>query len=217
MSGCIGTPCNEAGRYSLFTAAIARLDKPPGTDMFMVQASDREQGRNMIVRMMLEAGHDWLLFLDDDQIFHPSLLTDLLAHDVEIVGGLYLRRDEPFTANAYIGRTAQGGFVPIDLNDYQGDELLEVDAVGTGAMLIRRGVFERMPEPWFVRGEMTEDLIFCAAQDGLIYCDLGARVGHMTTVAVWPASGDAGWAASFTVSNTTFFREQPRIPDLAVV
>jgi hypothetical protein len=75
-------------------------------------------------------------------------------------------------------------------------------------MLIRREVFEEMEEPWFKRElERTEDIIFCLETPFKVYCDLGARLGHLTTAAVWPATVEDQWALSFTVSgDVTFIR-----------
>jgi hypothetical protein len=207
MGGCIAITCAETGRYSMFSAALARLEKPAGTSIYMATGSDREQGRNQLVRMMLDSEDDWLLFLDDDQIFNDDLLTRLLAHEVDIVGGLYLRRDLPFTPVCYSERLTDGRYVPLDLAALPQDGLIQCAAVGSGGMLIRRSVFEDMEDPWFIRGEHTEDLIWCSQQTRPIYCDLGARLGHMTTTAVWPSTIDSGWAIGFNISgDVNFYR-----------
>ena len=207
MTGCIAITCADTGRYSIFSAALARLEKPAGTNVYMATGSDREQGRNQLVKTMLDSGDDWLLFLDDDQVFEHDLLVRLLAHEVDIVGGLYLRRDMPFTPVCYSDRLADGRYVPLDLSQYPQDGLVQVAAVGTGGMLVQRTIFEEMEDPWFIRGELTEDMIFCQAQKGPIYCDLGARLGHMTTTAIWPSTIEGGWAIGFNVSgDVNFYR-----------
>jgi hypothetical protein len=51
----------------------------------------------------------------------------------------------------------------------------------------------------------SEDLIFCdkVYELGLgpIYCDLGARMGHMAPAALWPSHGDGGWEAGFALAD----------------
>jgi GT2 family glycosyltransferase len=62
-------------------------------------------------------------------------------------------------------------------------ELIEVDAVGTGIMLIRKKVFKELPEPWFYfKNDFSEDIMFCkeAKKAGYkIYVDTTLSVGHV--------------------------------------
>lgn len=206
--GAIGVTCAETGRYSLFSASLGRLKQPEDTNLYFVTGSDREQGRNELVKAMLDGGDEWLLFLDDDQIFEEDLLLRLLAREVDVVGALYLRRDMPYTPICYEARIPVGKYMPVDLAPYGQDEMIKVDVVGTGGMLVRRRVFESMDPPWFKRGKHTEDIIFCnEIRDRFdIYCDLGARMGHMTTTAVWPGVGQQGeWAVQFNISGQVNF------------
>lgn len=206
MAGCIGVACGDTGRYSAFAEALARLEKPPGTSIYFAKGSDRESSRNALVREMLKAEDEWMLFLDDDQIFAEDLLTRLLASGLDLIGGLYLRRDNPFSPVAYEDVLPDGRFVPLDLTMHAQDVVLPVRAVGTGAMLVRRRVFEDMEDPWFRRAELTEDMIFCLECGYQAHVDLGARVGHMTTAAVWPSTTpDKEWAVGFTITEQVTF------------
>lgn len=155
--------------------------------------------------MMLDSGDDWLLFLDDDSVFAKDLLTRLLARDVDLVGGLYLRRDRPFSPIAYGERLVDGRFVPLDLTAHGKGDLVPVVAVGTGAMLVRRRVFEELPDPWFRRADLTEDLLFCLDSPYQPYVDLGARVGHMTIATVWPSVTEDEWTVGVTVTEQVNF------------
>lgn len=207
MPGAIGVTCAETGRYSMFSACLARLRRPPGTHIYFVTGSDREQGRNELVREMLANGDQWLLFLDDDQTFEEDLLERLLAHEVDVVGALYLRRDMPYTPICYDVQSS-GEYTPIDLRQYGKDELIRVDIVGTGGMLVRRYVFESMKDPWFKRGKLTEDMIWCNEVRGEfdIYCDLAVRMGHMTIATISPGDGpNDEWAISFNISGQMNF------------
>lgn len=194
----------------MFSASLGRLLRraPVGTNLYTVMGSDREQGRNELVKAMLDNGDDWMLFVDDDHIFEDDLLERLLAHEVDVVGALYLRRDIPYTPICYNVTLPAGKYMPVRLADHAHDALIKVDAVGTGGMLVRRRVFESMADPWFKRSTMTEDLIFCEEiRDTFdIHCDLGTRMGHMTTTAVWPTIGQKDeWAVSFNVSGQVNF------------
>lgn len=186
--GCIGVACGESGRYSMFAASIAQLERPPGTTVHFSVGSDREPSRNLLARRALDEGADWLLFLDDDHVFGPDLLLRLLDRRVDLVGALYLRRGRPFTPIAYSSRLPDDRWEPLDLGGRSG--LVPVAAVGTGGMLVRREVLEAVAEPWFERRpEGTEDLLFCesAIAAGVQpHVDLDARMGHLTSTAIWP-------------------------------
>lgn len=194
--------CADLGRFSAFSEALARLRKPEGTEVFFAKGSDREIGRNKLVAAMLDSGHDWLLFLDDDGVFEQDLLERLLAHDKDVVGALYLRRDMPFTALAYESMLDDGRMVPINLNEHPQDALVQVKAVGTGGMMVKRRVFENMEAGhWFRRAEpYSEDIIFCLECGSDIHVDLAARIGHMTIATVWPSQARDKWAVGFVVT-----------------
>lgn len=64
------------------------------------------------------------------------------------------------------------------------DAVVEADALGTGCMLIKRGVLEAIPKPWFKCHEMTsggEDFYFCdrAKERGFgVYGDFSVQCHH---------------------------------------
>jgi hypothetical protein len=84
--------------------------------------------------------------------------------------------------------------------------LVSVDVAGTGAMLIRRRVFERVPGPrWFEHNAegKGEDYTFCVkarAEGCNVFCDFDTRVGHLTHAIVWPSrnTADGTWGAAIT-------------------
>jgi len=72
-----------------------------------------------------------------------------------------------------------------------------VEAIGTGCLLIKRHVFEKVKVPWFEYqwngdpdGKMiTEDLVFCEKAKKLgfkIYCDGTIKCGHVGSMIIWP-------------------------------
>lgn len=206
MSGTVGVICNDNARYSLFAIRLTQLRSPPNTQLDWSVTSDRIVGRNTLARRALKRGAEWLLFLDDDHVFGEDLLHRLLAHEVPIAGALYLQRNVPFRPVAYSAKTREDHYEALDLTAHEQDDLVQVRALGTGGMLIRSEVFRAMEYPWFEHGTASEDLIFCdkATKLGIsIYCDLAARIGHMTMAAVWPSwDEEAKWAVGFTVADS---------------
>jgi len=207
MSGVIGIPCNDAARYSFFSASLSHIVAPSNTQIRWAFGSDRIRGRNNLVRESLEVGSEWMWFLDDDHCFSPFLLRQLLAHEVSIVTPIYLQRTMPFAPVVYTDREDdEQTYVPLFLPDYSTDhaELVPIRAAGTGGMLIRSEVFRAIGEPWFEHGYASEDLIFCekAREAGFeLYCDLQAHLGHITTTVVWPAREDESWQVGFTLAD----------------
>lgn len=207
----IGVPCSDTGRYSAFSESLAALDKH-GSDVKFAVSTWRHKARNELVRWTLESGDPWLLMVDDDQVFAPNLLERLLSHEKDIVAALCLRRDEPYGPFCFSG-VENGAFHPVDLQEHGPEDLISVAAVGTGAMLIRSEVLKKMGEdPFWINHLHGEDMLFCldAAAAGFeIYCDLGARIGHLTTTAVWPLHVEEKWATGFLISDETWILRKP--------
>lgn len=149
----IGVICDQAGRYSMFAQCLTSLRAPVNTQIQYAIGSDRSVGRNTLVRQAFEIGAEWLLFLDDDHTFPPSILMRLLEHEQPVVGALYCQRQPPFVPIAYSAKEEQEGplparYTPLDLTEIPGEGLLPVRAVGTGGMLIRMEVFHEMREAY---------------------------------------------------------------------
>lgn len=154
--------------------------------------------RNLAVADMLrdpEATH--LMFIDSDQVLPELTLARLLQHDVDIVGGLYCRKLSPHTPLVF--KWENEGYQWL----FPQPRLIEVDAIATGCLLIKRHVFDSMQPPWFMyepasnyrQGDKynttTEDITFCnkAKKAGFnLYVDGSILVGHITKAIVWPVS-----------------------------
>ena len=140
--------------------------------------------RNRVVKAFLDnTTSDWLLLVDTDEQLTVQAFDQLIntAHDKErpVVSGLVFAA---FNAdqNLYpqpvpaIFQDAPEGFIP--LNKYDRNAIFEIEACGTGCLLIHRSVLEKMREVadphqgtdwcWFWDGPINgdwvgEDLLFC--------------------------------------------------------
>jgi len=196
--------CDSLARYSVFTQSLISIMSPVNTAVDFEVGSDRGRSRNNLVERSLERGSEWMLFLDDDHSFPPTLLTQLLSHDLPVVASLYLQRTDPFLPLAYTEKK-DGAYWPLDLPAQQQHGLVPVVAAGTGGMLIRSEVFHQLEPPWFQQTtEQSEDLFFCDRAVGAgfsLFVDLDARLGHVAAINVFPAFEDeAGWVAGLSVS-----------------
>jgi len=148
--------------------------------------------RNRIVADFLEksqAGH--LLFVDTDESFPPAaprLLAEAAESAPGVVGGAYPLKDG---SNVFYRRTGPGRYESVPPVD---GVVVEVDALGTGLMLIPRGILEDMKENstlpsswWFgqdYEGDrlLGSDLTFCKRAREMghkLYGHGGVRAGHL--------------------------------------
>jgi len=131
-----------------------------------------DYNRNTLVTKALELEADWLLFLDADMTFPPSLVPALIEDSLQsgaaIVSACYFKKRPPHAPVSSLLKTPGDPqlLTPIETS-YKG--LVESDVVGMGAALIHAAVFEEISRPWFEyeiyrkTGErtVTEDVPFC--------------------------------------------------------
>jgi hypothetical protein len=199
--GTVALLCGELGRWTVGHQCFAALELPDGTARRIFSSNVHvPESRNA---MMTSCTGEWLAMIDDDQVYAPEMIQRLVRHlrdpRVDIVTPLVLRRDPPHWPTL-LGAPEH----PIDgppalpqLALNPGDTgLLEVHAVGTGVMVMRRSVIDRIPEPWFAFGAaIGEDYNFCLKAQAAgcrIFCDLDTRVGHIIPMAVWPHRNQDG-------------------------
>lgn len=139
--------------------------------------------RNRVVAGFLDnTKSDWLLMIDTDEQLSVQTFDKLIqaAHDKErpVVSGLVFAAFDAHK-NLYpkpvpaIFAESEAGFLP--LYKYDKDSIFEIEACGTGCLLIHRSVLEKMREAadpnqgdnwcWFwdgpINGEwISEDLLF---------------------------------------------------------
>jgi hypothetical protein len=133
-------------------------------DIHMVSGTLIADQRMKLVRMALDGGVDYILFLDSDMRFPSDVIVSLMRHDLDIVAANYATRRLPVKTVAF------KNFQKLQYvtSDSSKAGLEEVDAVGMGCMLIKANVFRNMAEPWFQIGYspdwkayIGEDMYFC--------------------------------------------------------
>lgn len=148
--------------------------------------------RNQLVDQALaqDATHIWMV--DTDQVYPQETLVKLLSHDLDIVGCKIHRRWPPYEPILYRfnGEWPNLQMVPDD--EWMKGGLVEVDATGTGSILIKMDVFKRLARPWFLMNlyndpPIGEDIHFCkTAKDAgyKIFVDCDIKVGHLANVVI---------------------------------
>ncbi len=125
---------------------------------FMFNESLITRARNSLTHAFLKTDCTHLLFIDADIKFNAHEIMHMFEHDLDIICGIYPKKEINWNeVQAAVKRDIAvddlkhhtGSWV-VNLVDYQGtvsvpqDQPLEIWAGGTGMMLIKREVFEKL-------------------------------------------------------------------------
>jgi hypothetical protein len=198
----IGTPLMSMVHAMFHRSLLMMLiaDSVPGDRVIDREDIQRADARNQIVEQFLSGKNDWLLWLDSDMWFPINTISRLMKHELFIVGSLYCTKgvmptkltsyyydhfDEETQIHMYRSIPREIAQEAIDKH-----ELMNVDAVGTGGMLVHRRVYEDVDYPWFsYREGGSEDMFFCRRvkeKDYTIWVDPGVQCGHCAEGLAWP-------------------------------
>lgn len=117
------------------------------------------RGRNDLARMFLERDADYLMFIDADITFPAGAIPALLLAEKDVVCGVYSKKEIAWDSVARAAREGKdnladysGSFV-FNMMGAQGDHaevdesgVIEVRHGGTGFMLIKRSVLEKLKD-----------------------------------------------------------------------
>lgn len=132
---CYGGQITEKHYVSMvsFTIACMKNDMKFSIETMANESLVTRARNNLVAKMMLNPKATHLMFIDADVGFNTESVYKLIAHDKDVVGGIYPKKSfEPdYVFNPTPGAKREG-------------DLLEVDDIGTGFLLIKRSVFETM-------------------------------------------------------------------------
>ena len=155
---------------------IATLENPSKTWHHPISSN-----RNRIVKRFLKTDNEYLLMIDDDVVplFNPADFVfagkDVIGFPAKVRQGdrqlnwvAYIKR--PHTNDKMLDHYSPVDFTKVD----QSIELLGVDAVGTGCILIHRRVLENMKAPFHIH--FDEDGILTMGTD-FAFCERAKEAG----------------------------------------
>ena len=173
----IAVPCSDLVHAqfmsSLFRALNALSANRITYAFSIIQGSSITKNRNEAVRLFLESGLDYLMFLDSDMKFPESTILDLLKCEKDIVGATYRfhwrksPEDSEYRLNHVELDGSEGNLRPKlkepEVADYTKNTAIfddrlshleiertkEILRIGTGALLISKSVLKSMNKPWF--------------------------------------------------------------------
>ena len=127
---------------------------------FLFNESLITRARNYLVDEFLRSGFTHLLFIDSDIHYQPQDIVALMALDKDVIGGPYPKKSinwgnvaqaarnnpnlEPKELEGLVGEYVFN--VVKGTQQFQVTEPLEVLEIGTGHMMVKRHVFEKMQE-----------------------------------------------------------------------
>lgn len=208
-AGIVGIISGDLARYHEFNTSLMQVMIPKVSEWKWVRGNGIAANRNLIVKD-LEPHHQWVWFMDDDHVFEPDILMQLLQRDKDIVQPLTVTRKPPYHPYAYYWNKEKGMYDTTPWEKLPLSGLMRVDGTSAGGMLVKKHVFDKMKRPWFEEGMfpesdmLGEDLWFSkkAMELGIeTYLDLDTKMGHMSTHAVWPGQADGKWCIDLDVNH----------------
>jgi hypothetical protein len=152
--------------------------------------------REKLVEEALNAGMDYIIMYDDDMLL-PTDMVERMIEDMEenpqidVLAPLAHMRNPPHyaviytTTEGYDENAHQPYFVNNFVRNYPKDKLVECDAVGFGAVMIKMEMVKKMKPPYFFSTTGSgEDIYFCMKSrqeaKARIYMDTRIKLGHLS-------------------------------------
>lgn len=136
-----------------------------------------------VTKFLEETDCTHLLFWDADTIADSMSLSKLLEADKPVIGAVIYKKGGEFEpCFGYWDEARKAYTTPIP---FKYNEILQVDIVGTGFLLIKREVLEKLSYPYFqcsAKGQSGEDVYFslkCKEAGIPVYVDTGLHLGHI--------------------------------------
>lgn len=193
----IGVPIERCIPYAdeTFWAFMALAQQ--GWPFIKLPYTRTDVARNKFALHVLNSDFTHLIMLDIDHD-HPADVVRRLVRCVErdrsrmVVSGLNFRRGQPYDPIAFVVKDdPQGDSATYAVADWEPGDLLSVDVIGCGCVIVAREVFEKLSgPPWFwndYRGAALdnwpgEDITFsrlCRSHGIELLIDTGTSSDHM--------------------------------------
>jgi hypothetical protein len=142
-------PCRDTV-YSLFTSCLVEMVKTctmAGIDTHVIYdaGSILLNQRENLANQALEINSDYMLWLDSDMMFPSTTAMRMMAHNKTVVAANYMKRSIPLNSVAYEKRGDWDNWLPL-MSD---EELISVEGVGMGCMMIKTEILKEIEKPWF--------------------------------------------------------------------
>lgn len=151
--------------------------------------------REKMITASLESGMDYILMMDNDMLypvdFVECMLQDMEQHpEIDILAPLAFMRNPPHYAvmytvtEGYDAMVHKSYYINQFVKNYPRNKLVECDAVGFGAVLIKMDLVKKMTKPYcFSTTGTGEDIWFCMKAkkeaNARVFMDTRIKLGHL--------------------------------------
>ena len=198
----IGVPSNRDLSKEFIASLLGLLRTVGINNVVFMQNGMINQCRDSIVKYAVSKGYEYIFWMDDDMIIPPDAIEKLLAHDKDIVSGLYFGRGNYLPVMFSIEETKEGeeSYFGFDnVREYKDDDLMKVDAIGFGCVLTKVSALVKVWQDerdgigktcFDFIGGLGEDLSFglrCRQCGIETWVDTSIKCGHMGKITVTEA------------------------------
>lgn len=147
--------------------------------------------REEAAKKALEKEMDYIFFVDDDMICPDDLFLKLYKHHeiADVVCPLAFTRNPPYkpvlyaSIEGYDAVSRSDYFINNTIMKYPKNKLVEADACGFGAALVKVSILKKIQPPYFMSSNGTgEDILFCykvKKSGGRVFMDTSICIGHL--------------------------------------
>lgn len=188
MKIAIGLPTNRGVRPKTVQSLLEMVDSTESEFKFIVSEKgyNTAENRNYIAAQSLKNLCTHLLLTDDDMVYEKDVLTRLLKHDKDVIGGTYnTKYESQEKVIEFLDEIPEGRRE----HEMEGKSPFKCKALGGGMLLIKTEIFRKIPQPWFGYKwfdngmvQMSNDWFFCekAIEAGYdIWCDPTLEIKHL--------------------------------------
>lgn len=183
--------------------------------------------RERFAETALEAKADYLFMVDDDMLCPPDLFYRLVAHDKDICAALAFTRNPDHKPVIY---DVIEGWDPVTRQNYgktkfamnyPRNQLVQCDAVGFGAVLIKtqviKALLDRGETCFFGMDRTGEDVAFCTKARKLgfeVWMDTSVKLGHLGAPTVITEDYADKWLGMSLEEREKFYGQYTRYPSM---
>ncbi len=135
--------------HTHFAFSLSQLYKTTSdvidTYLFFDSSSILLNQREKLIEEAKLINSDYVLWLDSDMVLPSTAAIRLLEHNQDIVGCNYLKRTKPLKPVAYKNIEDWDSFLPLTIEE----NLVEVEGVGMGCILMKTEIFNKIKKPYF--------------------------------------------------------------------
>lgn len=183
-----------------------------------------QYARERFAQSVIEMDADYLFMIDDDMLAPPDLFYRLAENDKDICGALAFTRNPDHKPVIYdvIEGVDPANRQPYYINkfamNYPRNTLVQCDAVGFGAVLIKRKVLDAIREPRFMGlAGCGEDITFCYKAKKLgfeVWMDTRIKLGHLGAPVIITEEYHDIWTKMSPEQRAKIFGEYTRYPTM---